>query len=63
MYYQIEIFYEYSKEDMQEELNKFLLLLTADRIKDIRFETKSLKTLSGEYEIIYIAYIIYTYGK
>lgn len=48
MYYQIEIFYEYSKEDMQEELNKFLLLLTADRIKDIRFETKSLKTLSEE---------------
>ena len=63
MYYQIEIFYEYSKEDMQEELNKFLHLLTADRIKDIRFETKSLKTLSGEYEIIYIAYIIYTYSK
>ena len=63
MYYQIEIFYEYSKEDMQEELNKFLLLLTADRIKDIRFETKSLKTLSGEYEIIYIAHIIYTYSK
>ena len=63
MYYQIEIFYEYSKEDMQEELNKFLLLLTADRIKDIRFETKSLKTLRGKYEIIYIAYIIYTYSK
>lgn len=59
MNYQVELFEEEDGDYFSESLNKFLMLLEANRIKDIIFREEIKTLVTGEIKKFYIALVIY----
>lgn len=63
MNYQIELFEEKSIDDLQKNVNDFLMLLTADRIVKIDYK-KSSVSAKFDYDLLpFTAMVVYTYGE
>lgn len=60
MNYQVELFEEDDGDYFSSSLNKFLMMLDADSVKDIIFREEIRPVASGEIKKYYVALVVYS---